>query len=228
MGLECSGAQQALAGASFYQQSVRPPQNPLNKSYFIGHHTNDQLFSSHLRAHGYWFKGARTILSPLIWRGAGRITTAALSRKAFPASLSHNGVHKRKRLIRRRCIHRKEKTEKGQWRENILYGEKDGRGRGDTFVRLCVTFILFDFFLNPPTQFLFIAAVVIILYGLRPLFISLRPRASEEERKKEDFLYHPLRSDKRVFIGPKKGRAGEYTRAPPHWSEGWCAKSASN
>jgi len=68
-------------------------------------------------------------------------------------------------------------------------------------VRLCVTFILFDFFLNPPTQFLFIAAVVIILYGLRSLF--LYPSARERERKKKTF-YSPLRSDKRVFIGEKR------------------------
>lgn len=86
-----------------------------------------------------------------------------------------------------------------------------GGGVETLSVRLCVTFILFDFFLNPPTQFLFIAAVVIILYGLRPL---LYPFARERGEKKERrlFLYHPLRSDKRVFIGPKKGEQTDTRR----------------
>jgi hypothetical protein len=46
----------------------------------------------------------------------------------------------------------------------------------------------------------------------RFLYPFARERARKKERKKEDFLYHPLRSDKRVFIGPKKGEQAN-TRA---------------
>jgi hypothetical protein len=90
-------------------------------------------------------------------------------------------------------------------------------GGVETLLCVCVlTFILFDFFLNPPTQFLFIAAVVIILYGLRPLFISLRPRASEEERRKErkrTFYIIPSAVISAYLSGQKRASRRIYTRA---------------